>query len=71
MIDTTQQSLQEIIQDLNHDIDRNPKFAEAYCSRGMIKLCVNDLPGAFLDLTTAIDLGCKDAFIIMKYFTYE
>lgn len=70
MIETTQLSLQEIIQDFNHEIDRNPKFADAYGSRGMLKLCVNDIAGAFMDLTTAIDLGCKDAFILVKYFSY-
>ncbi|MGF1584599.1 MAG: hypothetical protein ACFCUM_04700 [Bacteroidales bacterium] len=70
MIETTQLSLQEIIQDFNQEIDRNPKLADAYCSRGMLKLCVNDIAGAFMDLTTAIDLGCKDAFILVKYFSY-
>jgi hypothetical protein len=71
MIKNTKQSLHEIIKDFNLEIDSNPKFAEAYCSRGMLKFCLDDMPGAFMDWTTAVELGCNDAFLLLRYFAYK
>jgi hypothetical protein len=68
MINSTKQSLEEVINDFNLEIDKNPGLADAYCSRGMVRLCLNDTPGAFMDWITAVDLGCKEALLLLRYF---
>jgi hypothetical protein len=68
MIDSAKQSLEEVIHDFNLEIELNPKLANAYCSRGIIRLCLNDMPGALMDWITAIDLGCKESVLLLRYF---
>ena len=69
MNNITEQSLQEIIHDLNRDIKPHPAFADAYCTRGMLKYCLRDIHGAFNDWSVAIDLGCKNTIFLIKYLT--
>ncbi len=69
MNNNTEQSLQEIIHDFNSDIKPHPAFADAYCTRGMLKYCLRDINGAFNDWSVAIDLGCKNTVLLIKYLT--
>ena len=62
----TLQSLLEIINDFNREIEKNPEFADAFCSRGMLKYSLDDIKGAFMDWTTAIELGRPDAFLLIR-----
>lgn len=67
MKDKLRLSLKEIIDDFNREIELYPEFADAYSSRGMVKFCLNDLPGAFMDWSTAVELGNIHTFILIRY----
>lgn len=65
----TQQALNEIIHDFNQEIEANPRFTDAYCARGMVKFCLKDIDGAFIDWSEAVSLGCKNTVLLVKYLT--
>jgi len=47
---------QPALADLDHAIEIDPNYAEAYSSRGIIKEAQNDFAGALIDLTRGIEL---------------
>jgi hypothetical protein len=69
MDNTALQSLSDIIYDFSRDIDKNPGSADSYFTRGVLKYCLEDINGAFNDWSVAINLGCKDTILLLKYLT--
>lgn len=65
----THQALNEIINDFNKEITKNPEIPDSYCARGMIKFCLKDVDGAFSDWSTAVGLGCNNTVLLIKYLT--
>jgi hypothetical protein len=53
------------IQDCSNAIKLNPKYAEAYFVRGLIKLALNDLSGC-LDLSKSGELGYNQAYQVIR-----
>ena len=49
------------IQDLNKTIQLNIEYVDAYYYRGLSKFESNDLTGACLDWSKALELGYKEA----------
>jgi len=54
-------NLKEAIKDFNKAIELNPKFAEAYLTRGMTKARLQDYTGAIKDYNKALELNPKCA----------
>ncbi len=59
----------EIIHELNNEIILYPNFADAYCTRGILKYCLRDINGAFDDWSTAVSLGCKNTILLLEHLT--
>jgi hypothetical protein len=54
------------ILDFNMAIELNPKSGDAYYSRGLAKIALNDVNGGCLDLSKAGELGYDRAYEVIK-----
>ena len=54
------------IEDYNKAIQLNPNYAMAYQGRGTAKYMLDDKNGACTDWSKAGELGCFDAYILIK-----
>ena len=59
-------SYREAIGDYDRAIAKDRKYADAYYSRGMLKLTLNQNDSGCNDLNTALKLGNKDAYDAFK-----
>ena len=56
------------ISDFNTVIEFNPKHELAYYKRGQTKIALNDKKGAYSDWRKAGELGCTEAYDLIKQY---
>ena len=60
--------MREQLHDFTKAIEIDPKFAEAYCNRGIIKIILGQKNSGCLDLNKAGELGFAKAYEAIKKF---
>jgi tetratricopeptide (TPR) repeat protein len=61
-------NLPESITDYSRSIELYPYLAEAYYNRGLIKIYLKEKEKGCMDISTAGELGVKDAYSVIKKF---
>ena len=61
--------LPEAYDDYTRAIELNPSFGEAYYNRGLVQIFMKDTRKGCLDLSKAGELGVKNAYEALKYYT--
>jgi tetratricopeptide (TPR) repeat protein len=61
--------LPEAYDDYTKAIELNPNFGEAYYNRGLVQIFMKDTRKGCLDLSKAGELGVKNAYEALKYYT--
>ena len=56
------------ITNYSKSIDLYPYLAEAYYNRGLIQIYLKDKEKGCMDISTAGELGIKDAYSVIKKF---
>ena len=59
----------EAYDDYTKAIELNPNFGEAYYNRGLVQIFMKDTRKGCLDLSKAGELGIKNAYEALKYYT--
>ena len=61
--------LPDAYDDYTKAIELNPNFGEAYYNRGLVQIFMKDTRKGCLDLSKAGELGVKNAYEALKYYT--